>query len=37
MKYVIALDQSTSGTKAALYDSNLNPVRQLHNVPGGCT
>lgn len=41
MKYVIALDQSTSGTKAALYDSNLNPVkngrmkhRQYYPQPG---
>ncbi len=41
MKYIIALDQSTSGTKAALYDSNLNPVktgrmkhRQYYPKPG---
>ena len=29
MKYIISVDQSTSGTKAALYDERLEPVRVL--------
>jgi glycerol kinase len=32
MKYIISVDQSTSGTKAALFDENLNKIRVLKKM-----
>ena len=33
MKYIISIDQSTSGTKAALFDENLNRLKVLRKDP----
>ena len=32
MKYIISIDQSTSGTKIALYDEGLNKIRVLIKI-----